>query len=198
MKELNLSEKIQKLIDEKEITFVGTKTELEQKLVEIRQDSSVICRRPCDRTLSTCFVKETPTNLWGVSSAGIDPAADFSKLHCVIEPCITEATINLPNCPPQHVQTKLNAVRICGRLGYQFNFAEVFFNDCTADFDIRTAAGQGTTSVDQVLCYIQADEFDCPVDLCLSQMEVSFLEFIIYDGEYYVVYYVEFTFPACP
>lgn len=194
---LDLMDQIQDLIDQEDIALVHSEEELQQ-WVELQQAEPAACSEPCDRTASTCFLKETPINLLAVSINGFNAVADFSRLHCVIEPCTADATINIPGCPMENVQARLNAVRLCGRLPYRFNFTEAFTNGCTNAIETITAAGQGTACIDQTLCYIPEDEFECPVDLCRSQINVRFRQFVLCEDKFYVLYNVNFIFPECP
>ncbi|MEG0472092.1 MAG: hypothetical protein RR588_07130 [Solibacillus sp.] len=192
----SLLHQIESLYGVKEINFINTKEEMMEKYSHTLKCESTMCEKPCKQTFSTCFIKEAPLNLVAVSD-GLSPVADFSDLHCVIEPCVTKATIDIYGCKSKQVKTKVNAVHICGRIGYWFNFEEVFLNKCEKKFDYRTAAGQGSACIDQVLCYIPEYDYDCPVDLCASKIDVDFKQAIICDDKIYLVYNVKVTFPKC-
>ncbi|QSB11026.1 hypothetical protein JTI58_05065 [Lysinibacillus fusiformis] len=191
--EIDLSQQMKDLYDEEKMSFVGSKEEMWEKY--IKHPSK--CNSPCKKKFSTCFIKEAPVNLLAVSKYGFNASADFSRLHCIVKPCTTYATINIPGCPPEKVKTKLNAVHICGQLGYWFNFKEVFIDGCKKKLDFRTAAGQGSTSVDQVLCYLPECESDCTIDLCHSKISVHLSDFIRCEDKVYLVYHIEFTLPPC-
>lgn len=192
----SLYQQIESLYGVKEINFISSKEEMMEKYSTILKEEPKYCDKPCKQSFSTCFIKEAPLNLVCISN-GLSPVADFSSLHCVIEPCVTKATLDIYGCKSKQVNTKVNAVHICGRLGYWFNFEEVFLNKCTKKLDFRTAAGQGTALVDQVLCYIPEYDYDCPVDLCESKIDVDFKEAIICDDKIYIVYKIHVKFPKC-
>ncbi|ATP40602.1 hypothetical protein CSE16_11375 [Solibacillus sp. R5-41] len=192
----SLLHQIEALYGVNEINFVSSKEEMMEKYSDIVNHGLTTCDKPCKQTFSTCFIKEAPLNLIAISD-GLSPVADFSGLHCIIEPCITKATIDIYGCKSKHVNTKVNAVHLVGRLGYWFNFEEVFLNKCEKRLDFRTAAGQGTGFVDQVLCYIPEYENDCPVDICDSKIDVDFRKAIICDDKIYLVYDVKVIFPKC-
>ncbi|ATP40609.1 hypothetical protein CSE16_11415 [Solibacillus sp. R5-41] len=192
----SLLHQIESLYGVNDINFVSSKEEMMEKYSDILKHESNSCDRPCKNTFSTCFIKEAPLNLVAVSD-GINPVADFSDLHCVIEPCVTKATIDIYGCKSKHVKTKVNAVHIVGKFGYWFNFEEVFLNKCERKFDFRRAAGQGTGFVDQVLCYIPEYDHGCPVDLCDSKIDVDFKKAIICDDKLYLVYDIKVKFPKC-
>lgn len=194
----DLLDQINELSQSADFMVIDSEELLQRKLAEIQQEDSPVCSRPCDLTASTCFIKEVPTDLIAVSSQGSNVRADFSRLSCFIEPCVANATVNIPGCPIENVQVQLNAVRVVGAIPYWFNFSELFVNGCSGTLERITAAGQGTANVNQTLCYIPADELECPVDLCRSQIQVQFRQFILCEDKYYVVYQVNFVFPSCP
>lgn len=192
----SLLQQIEALYGVKEINFINSKEEIMEKYSNTLKCESSICDKPCKRKFTTCFIKEAPLNLVAISD-GVNAVADFSDLHCVIKPCVTKATVDIYGCKQKQVKTKVNAVHIIGKFGYWFNFEEVFLNKCERRFDFRTAAGQGTGFVDQVLCYIPEYEYECPVDLCDSKVDVDFRQAIICDDKLYLVYDVNVTFPKC-
>lgn len=205
-KDMDVSAQLKTLSDMGQVTFVKSEEELKERIAESKSRPGYQpCTRSCDRTASTCFLKEAPLSLFAVSTIGQDPRADFSELHCTIEPCTVNATVQVPGCPPETVPTTMNAVRICGRLSYWFNFTEIFYNGCTRSLDFRTAAGQGSTCIDQTICHLPANHTKCcsktrptcPVTLCNSQISVTLRDVFVCGDKVYIIYNVNFTFPPC-
>jgi hypothetical protein len=124
--------------------------------VQVQQVQQLPVCHPCDNTVEFCTTIVVPPHFEYVPNECNSTGIDTSCLQCVLEPCTVQAQIKNPCDPTKslHCPVEINAVRAIGCITfYATSHFKNTINNSRANF-----CSKGTVCVDNIICYVCADD----------------------------------------